>query len=439
MTTKFCGRCGAARISDDDFYCRECGAALDVMRDAQGREIPPAPGVRPPARPAPGFAGRSAQRFWMAAALVAAAALVLSLLPRASNRSAPAPAAQSTVTNPAATQSPDLTALIRRVRPAVVTVIVYDHRGKELGFGSGFFISRSGELLTNHHVIEGASSARIRTFDGRTWPLRVILADDKDSDLARLVAFMNAPVPFLAVASQPPQVGDRVLVIGSPMGLDETVTDGIVSAVPAEREGQSDLEPATLQVTAAISEGSSGGPVVNARGDVIGVATAYMSEGENLGFAVPLGRIRTLARGTPRTFAQWRHPRRRASARDLYYDGLAMQRIGDCASGLGYFRRAIAAEPRLAEAWWGRGLCLEHQGAEQDAQTAFDRAVALNPQFADAHYDLGRVYADEGQTGLAAREYGVLKKLSPDMARKLQSYIARDGSHPRADRASSAH
>jgi Trypsin-like peptidase domain/TPR repeat len=436
MSTKYCGRCGAARVSDDDFYCRECGAALDVIRDAEGREIPPAPGVRPPLRPASSSASRPAQRFWMAAALVAAAALVLTLLPHSVYRAAPH--AKSTAANPAATKAQDLTSLIQRVRPAVVTVIVYDQRGKELGFGSGFFISRGGELLTNHHVIEGASSARIRTFDGRTWPLRVILADDKGSDLARLVAFMDAPVSFLSMASKAPRVGDRVLVIGSPMGLDETVTDGIVSAVPAEREGKSDLEPATLQVTAAISEGSSGGPVVDALGEVIGVATAYMSEGENLGFAVPLARIKTLARGTPRTFAQWRHPRRRPSPIDLYYDGLAMQRTGDCASGLGYFRRALAADPKLAQAWWGRGLCLVQQGAEEDAQTALDRAVALNPEFADAHYDLGRVYADEGQSGLAAREYGVLKKLSPDLARKLKSYMARSESHPLADRESPA-
>lgn len=433
MSAKYCGRCGAARVSDDDFYCRECGAALDVLRDAEGREIPPTPGVRPPSRHGAGPPQRPAWRFWMAAALVAAALLMLSLLPRAQYQ----PTAGAPVAHRAATHALSLTELIERVRPAVVTVIVYDRRGKELGFGSGFFVSRGGELLTNHHVIEGASSAKIRTFDGRTYPLRVILADDPDSDLARLVAFMDGPVPYLKLAGHTPQVGDRVLVIGSPMGLDETVTDGIVSAVPAEREGQSDLEPATLQVTAAISEGSSGGPVVDSNGAVIGVATAYMSEGENLGFAVPLSRITTLTSGEPVTFAQWRHPRRRPSALDLYYDGLAMQRIGNCASGLGYFRRAIAAEPRLAEAWWGRGLCLLQQGANQEAQSAFDRAVALKPRFADAHYDLGRLYTDEGQTGLAAREYGVLKKLSPDLARKLHSYMTASGSHPRASRASS--
>jgi Flp pilus assembly protein TadD len=430
MTAKFCGRCGAARVADDDLYCRECGAALDASGDAEVHGH--APSARESARPA--------ERFWMSAAIIAAALLVATLMPRAFERNR-APAAEHAVAaaSPAPTPSLNLTALIRRVRPAVVTVMVYDHRGKELGFGSGFFVSRGGELLTNHHVIEGASSARIRTFDGHTWPLRVILADDKDSDLARLVAFMGEPVPFLAMASQAPQVGDRVLVIGSPMGLDETVTDGIVSAIPSEREGQSDLEPATLQVTAAISEGSSGGPVVDSRGDVIGVATAFMSEGENLGFAVPLARIRTLARGTPRTFAQWRNPHRRPSAKDLYYDGLAMQRSGDCASGLGYFRRAIKEDPRLAEAWWGRGLCLVQQGAERDAQTAFDRAVALNPRFADAHYDLGRVYADEGESGLAAREYGVLKRLSPDLAHKLKGYMARGGSDSRAQRAAQLH
>ena len=87
----------------------------------------------------------------------------------------------------------------------------------------------------------------------------------------------------------------------------------------------------------------SGGPVVNARGEVIGVATPFIREGENLGFAVPLERIVTLEQGSPRTFAQWRHPRRRPSPGDLYLDGLAMQRTGDCAAGLGYFRRALDA------------------------------------------------------------------------------------------------
>jgi tetratricopeptide (TPR) repeat protein len=324
----------------------------------------------------------------------------------------------------------DLGTVIKRARPAVVTIVVYDRRGRELGFGSGFFVSPNGEILTNHHVIEGAASAKAHTSDGGMLPVQVVLADNPKSDLARLLTLTDDDTQYLPIATERPQVGDHVVVMGSPLGLDETGTEGIVSAVPEQRAGQSDLEPATLQITAAISEGSSGGPVLNARGEVIGVAAAFMREGENLNFAVPLERILTLDRNHPLTFAQWRHPHRSASANDNYTDGLASWRLSDCNAGLGLFTRAIEKDPRFAEAWWGRGLCLIDEGKQTDAIAAFDRAVQLRPDFATAHYDLGMIYADEGRRDLASRECGVLRTLSPDLAHKLEGYLSND--QPRA-------
>ena len=330
-----------------------------------------------------------------------------------------------------------LGALIKRVRPAVVTLEIYDARGKEIGFGSGFFINRNGEILTNHHVIEGAASVKARTADGARHPVQVVLADDKDADLAKLLAFVDADAPYLKIAAQRPQVGDSVIVVGSPMGLEETITQGIVSAVPEQRDDQSDLVPATLQITAAISEGSSGGPVLNANGEVIGVATAFMRDGENLSFAVPLERILALSRQRPRTFAQWHLPRRAPDSNDLYVDGMASWRLQDCDTGLDYFKRALERDPTFAEAWWGRGLCLSDDGRGGDAIGAFDHAVRLKPGFAHAHYDLGVAYADQGRRDLATHEYGVLKTLSPELALRLQDYIAQDSTadvpaHPTA-------
>jgi tetratricopeptide (TPR) repeat protein len=412
LNANFCGRCGSARVSREDLYCRTCGASFDEtgssLSSNQGR-------VR----------GKGARPTWAAIGVGIAALAVFAWQHRAQRQTV-----KATVTPAAVERTTNLGALIKQARPAVVTIIVYDRRGHELGFGSGFFVSSSGELLTNHHVIEGASSAKVRTFDGRLVPVQVILADDGKSDLARLLVLNEEATPYLAVANERPQVGDHVMVMGSPMGLDETVTEGIVSAVPEQRAGQSDLEPATLQITAAISEGSSGGPVLNGRGEVVGVATAFMREGENLNFAVPLERILTLDRSRPRTFAQWRHPRRPVTATDYYLDGLASWRLSDCQTGLELFKQALDKEPRLAEAWWGRGLCLVDRDKQNDAIAAFDRALQLRPDFASAHYDLGMVYADEGRRDLASRECGVLKNLSPPLARKLEGYLSDD--HPRA-------
>ncbi|MGO9451834.1 MAG: trypsin-like peptidase domain-containing protein [Candidatus Binataceae bacterium] len=417
----FCGRCGGARASREDLYCRACGTAFDAPQASQ-RTVSPS---------------RIRDRGWRLAA-IAFGIIAIALLVRQYRTPSPSP---RPVVSAAATAlpNPDLGGLIKQVRPAVVTIIVYDGRGRELGFGSGFFISRTGEILTNHHVIEGAASAKARTSDGAMHPVQVILADDSKSDLARLLVFTDEDTPYLPVAADRPQVGDHVVVVGSPMGLDETVTEGIVSAVPEQRAGQSDLEPATLQITAAISEGSSGGPVLNARGEVVGVATAFMREGENLNFAVPLERILTLDRGRPRTFAEWRHPRRPVDANDYYLDGIASWRLADCETGLDLFKKALDKQPRFAEAWWGRGLCLLDDGKRNDAVAAFDCAVKLRPDFASAHYDLGMVYADEGRRDLASREYGVLKTLSPDLARKLEDYLSNDEPRPLSARGSGKH
>jgi Trypsin-like peptidase domain/TPR repeat len=412
LNANFCGRCGGARVSREDLYCRGCGASFDEAGSTLSRVA---------SRARTGGRGWT----WAAIAFGIAAVALLAVQHRAQR-----PSVKATVTPAAVEPTANLGALIKQARPAVVTIIVYDRRGHELGFGSGFFVSSTGAILTNHHVIEGATSAKVRTLDGQMLPVQVILADDVKSDLARLLVLDEEDTPYLPVATERPQVGDHVMVMGSPMGLDETVTEGIVSAVPEERAGQSDLEPATLQITAAISEGSSGGPVLNARGEVVGVATAFMREGENLNFAVPLERILTLDRSRPRTFAQWRHPRRPVTATDYYLDGLGSWRLSDCETGLDLFKKALEKEPRLAEAWWGRGLCLVDRDKQSDAIAAFDRALQLRPDFASAHYDLGMVYADEGRRDLASRECGVLKTLSPPLARKLEGYLSDD--HPRA-------
>jgi tetratricopeptide (TPR) repeat protein len=422
LNANFCGRCGAARASSEDLFCRACGTPFDEPASYRS--------------PAPAQRSRTANRGWKLAAVAFALAVVS--LAVWQHRPAKTPA-KPVAPTAAAPQGSNLGALIRQARPAVVTIVVYDRRGRELGFGSGFFISRSGEILTNHHVIEGATSAKTRTADGVMHPVQVILADDPKSDLARLLVFTDQETPYLPIATERPQVGDHVVVMGSPMGLDETVTEGIVSAVPEQRAGQSDLEPATLQITAAISEGSSGGPVLNAQGQVVGVATAFMREGENLNFAVPLERILTLDQNHPRTFAQWRHPRRRASANDYYLDGLASWRLADCDAGLELFKKALEREPKFAEAWWGRGLCLIDNGNQNEAVAAFDRAIALRPDFASAHYDLGMIYTDEGRRDLASKEYGVLKTLSPDMARKLEGYMTNDQPRTLSSRAPAKH
>lgn len=175
--------------------------------------------------------------------------------------------------------------LVKKIKPAVVLIETYDISNNPLRQGSGFFINKKGVLITNHHVIEGAYSATIKTSSGDIFQVENIVAADMDIDIAKLAAkITKGKIQFLHLSSSLPSVGEDVIVVGNPLGLESTVSTGIVSAVrKILRYGD------FIQITAPISPGSSGGPVVNSKGEVVGIAasTIYPGLGQNLNFAVP--------------------------------------------------------------------------------------------------------------------------------------------------------
>lgn len=186
----------------------------------------------------------------------------------------------------AAQQVIDFTSVVRRAQPAVVTLHTFDAAGHRLGLASGFVVD-GGRVVTNAHVIEGA--ARVEIFDAEEHLLGTVdhaEAIDAEADLAVLPAIRGAR--GLALAAAEPAVGEAVLAIGSPKGLTHTVSDGLVSAV-RDLEGRR-----WIQISAPISEGSSGGPVLNRNGEVIGVSVAVLSEGQNLNFAIPAQEVRAI-------------------------------------------------------------------------------------------------------------------------------------------------
>jgi len=193
----------------------------------------------------------------------------------------------------------DLPKLAAAVKPSVVLVTLYDDRGTKVASGSGFFVSSDGKLVTNHHVIEGAAKATVSLSDGREVGVKRILADDPAHDIA-VVQVEGAGYPPLPIGDTAAlHVGDDVVVVGSPLGLSTTVSSGIVAAVREEglshesrfdEETESDKKMMAawgLQITAPVSHGSSGSPILNANGEVVGVAVAVLGEGENINFGVP--------------------------------------------------------------------------------------------------------------------------------------------------------
>jgi serine protease Do len=155
--------------------------------------------------------------------------------------------------------------------------------------GSGFFISPSGELITNNHVIEDADKIEVQLADGNRYQVDVV-GRDPATDIALLkVAKPDRDFPYLALGSaQRLRVGEWVMAVGNPLNMDHTVTVGVVSA-KGRVLGLSDSSFENfIQTDAAINFGNSGGPLVNLRGEVVGINTAINARGQNLGFAVPI-------------------------------------------------------------------------------------------------------------------------------------------------------
>ena len=173
--------------------------------------------------------------------------------------------------------------LARIVKPAVVSVINYDAGRRVVRRGTGFFVDDRGHLITSAHVLKDAYHSEVKTVDGKMYRVLATIAENAVADLVEVrVDIPERFVRWIRVGDNLPVSGERVLVVGNPLGLEQTVSEGIVSAVRRKPSGQK-----VFQISAPVSPGSSGSPVVNMRGEVVGVVSFAMKEGQNLNFAVP--------------------------------------------------------------------------------------------------------------------------------------------------------
>jgi len=230
--------------------------------------------------------------------------------PSASVSTSAAPSA-STIAAPPSSESPpevappvpkktavgDLTPaeLFKRLAPAVVTISMLDANEREIAGGTGFVIDSVGTTVTNHHVIAQGKRVNVKFIDGASYDDVTLLTDDGVNDLALLRVPLakpksGKPPVFEALRlgdSDAVVVGERAISIGNPLGLDHTLTDGLVSA-RRMFEGR-----AWIQMSVPVSPGNSGGPLFNMRGEVIGITTAqiggnFLQQGQNLNIAIPV-------------------------------------------------------------------------------------------------------------------------------------------------------
>ena len=248
-------------------------------------------------------------------------------LPAAAVPAGNAPSAGEAVVNSVAARS--FASAVRRAAPAVVNIYTarvvtervqpnsFEQLFGQLGphyqqfvqraLGSGVIVDDSGHIITNNHVIADATSIKVQLSDGRSAEARVV-GRDPDTDLA-LLSIKLGKLPVMALGrSDRLQVGDEVLAIGNPLGLQQTVTHGIVSATDRKELGVATFEN-FIQTDAAINEGNSGGALIDVNGELVGINTAVIAKNmdatgvEGIGFAIPVN----LARGVMREILDHGH------------------------------------------------------------------------------------------------------------------------------------
>jgi hypothetical protein len=304
--------------------------------------------------------------------------------------------------------------LVRRLKPQVVAIATYDAQGEALMTGSGFFV-RPGQVVTNLHVIRGAQRCEIKTLDGKgkVFPVAGTLAIDDEGDLALLSVDIPPDRPRAGeLASVLPDEGEQILVIGNPLKLEGSVTDGIVSAVrEVPNIGR------IIQITAPISHGNSGSPVFNMKGQIVGVVTIKVTNGQNINLAMGAARVEQLRPGQLRPIAMLPAKERAADlAESSYRTGLDSLWLGNYDNALSYFETAANRNPRRAEAWVQVGYCKVKTGKSAEAIRAYQHALELKPNSEEIHNKLGDAYYYAGRMAEAIASYTRAATLRPDNA-----------------------
>lgn len=282
--------------------------------------------------------------------------------------------------------------IAKRVLPSVVLLVMEDANGEKIATASGFVI-KEGIIVTNIHAIEGASGAYAKLSGKESkHKIRGVVASDTERDLVLLAVDGLNAAPLLVGDSNNVAVGDTVYAVGSPKGLAGTFSPGMVSAI--RKAGGDSL----LQITAPVSHGSSGGPVVNTKGEVVGVVVSTLKSGQNLNFVIPAnyltpllakkGQAKPIGNTAPKkgtsghTSDYWKkmaESQRKAAEKGdadamfnmgvMYHNGQGVQQ--DYREAMHWFRKA--ADKGVAEAMFGVGAIYHNgRGVLQDSRQAMN-------------------------------------------------------------------
>jgi Tfp pilus assembly protein PilF len=303
--------------------------------------------------------------------------------------------------------------LIEQIKQAVVTITAFDTDRAKLRQGSGFFVGPR-QIVSSMHVLEDAYQAEAKMADGSVHPIAGVLAEDKKTDLVLLAVEMPAAkVKSLQVAETLPREGETVVVVGSPLGLEQSLSTGIVAAIRhIPNYGE------IIQFTAPIASGSSGSPVVNLNAQVIGVVMSQSSRGQNINFAVPGKRAAALKSETIQKLPDWTFSKtmnlfEAASGPYDYELGWFFLDMKNYETALSHFKTAVDKNPEHVDARFYAGYCHYKLGRYQEAVATYKEVIRIKPSYVEAYCIMGLAYGKSGQHDKEIEAYEEAIRIEP--------------------------
>lgn len=291
--------------------------------------------------------------------------------------------------------------LFEKVSPSIVVVVAMDSSGKPVSQGSGVVVA-SGEIATNCHVLQPGTRYQVK--QGGNAKSATLVRGNTDHDLCVLSAPALTAPPVSLRGVKGVKVGARVYAVGAPKGLELTLSEGLISSLRPMENSQ------IIQTNAAISPGSSGGGLFDADGQLIGITTFYLTEGQNLNFALPADWIATL----PKVASAGKKTEGRSM--DWLARAEALKNKHDWIGLLDHTERWIKAEPENALAHVTLGNAYSHLKQHSKAVASFRTALHLNPDDAETWFSLGEAYDDLKQYSQAVKAYRQVLRLNPEDA-----------------------
>jgi len=300
--------------------------------------------------------------------------------------------------------------VIKEDGKAVVTVIAFDDNNEPIMQGSGFVVRADGAIVTNYHVISNAKYIKVKA-DGTALDVEGLILEDKKNDLAILKAKAEKLQTVKIADSEKATVGEKVYVMSRSKGTENTISGGILRGIKEISSGRK-----MLQISAPISSNSSGSPVFNKDGKVIGVAT-FLAETQNLNFATPVNLIKDKV-GNKKVLLLKESGIEDYKKTAQYWTNLgnAYYNSGDYKEAIQSYEKAIRINPDDAEAYTNSGCAYAGLDMHEKAIESFKEAVRINPDSADAHYGLGVSYRALGMIEDAIESYELAIRNNPDSA-----------------------